>query len=466
MKVTNIFVSLSPKDMEKTHSEFSEESKSKFQVIYGSEVESYFLNLNVKNCSVTDVPIQRNNFHWQHQESGIYLYNAYYDNRFHYEGSLYRYVRVLSMTYGRLINVKLFCTLSFYGKENFAHSVEAKYSEIWFNLWNSNTDSLYYAYLISCPIPTNLDEKIIPSNISITIKECGRASNNLKVFNQEFKKSHGSFAICTKGLNFNEDITHRLVEWIEINRLLGAQKFFVYYYNLHENVMKVLKYYETINVLHITPLTLPGLQPNNLTDRHTYFKKNIWQKRRNEVIPYNDCLYRNINSFEFVIPLDIDEVIIPNKEFSWKEMFDNQQNKLRQKLKKFSSISAQNVYFFKKFNVNENQLLSPILSSKIRSANFSTLGHSVKSFISTNCSLYIFNHYTLKPLYPKMLTNFVADESLMQLNHYKDSCPSEIYTKCHNDYLVYKKTDNIIDKYSDILKFNIDSVLKFISSVK
>ena len=30
-----------------------------------------------------------------------------------------------------------------------------------------------------------------------------------------------------------------------------------------------------------------------------------------EVLPYNHCLYDNLNRFHFIVPLDIDEIIFP-----------------------------------------------------------------------------------------------------------------------------------------------------------
>ena len=46
-----------------------------------------------------------------------------------------------------------------------------------------------------------------------------------------------------KGLNFpEEDISGRLVEWIELLLVLGADMIFFYKFSVHENVEKVLQY--------------------------------------------------------------------------------------------------------------------------------------------------------------------------------------------------------------------------------
>lgn len=69
----------------------------------------------------------------------------------------------------------------------------------------------------------------------------------------------------------------------------------------------------------------------------------VWEKRRNELISYNDCLYRNVDS-SFVLPIDIDEIIVPRKRFhqTWQQVL----NQLKS-TQDYGSISVRNAYFFK-----------------------------------------------------------------------------------------------------------------------
>lgn len=51
--------------------------------------------------------------------------------------------------------------------------------------------------------------------------------------------------MCVKGLDFlHEDLSVRLVEWIELLNLLGADKVFFYELQVHPNISKVLRHYE------------------------------------------------------------------------------------------------------------------------------------------------------------------------------------------------------------------------------
>ena len=46
--------------------------------------------------------------------------------------------------------------------------------------------------------------------------------------------------------------------------------------------------------MDVTPISLPGYQPNLPVLQHMYLKSKLNNKRQNELIPYNDCLYRNM----------------------------------------------------------------------------------------------------------------------------------------------------------------------------
>lgn len=111
---------------------------------------------------------------------------------------------------------------------------------------------------------------------------------------------------------------------------------------------------------------MPGDLPNQPFFRHQYIKRNLSQKRRNELISYNDCYYRfNLNyyfiiyyifkiffrhiyNYNYVLIIDIDEVVVPLKTLLWSTMLTNFFNEIKLKTTEyeFSSISVQNVFKF------------------------------------------------------------------------------------------------------------------------
>ena len=63
---------------------------------------------------------------------------------------------------------------------------------------------------------------------------------------QNDRKSSGGVCVCVKPFDFPADISPWMVEWIEANKLLGAEKIVIYVYVWHPNVKKVLEYYQVI----------------------------------------------------------------------------------------------------------------------------------------------------------------------------------------------------------------------------
>ena len=67
----------------------------------------------------------------------------------------------------------------------------------------------------------------VPASVSVVEKECDSATNNLQVtynpLNDGARKK--KFAVCVKALDFPDvDLSVRLVEWMEMLNILGADK--------------------------------------------------------------------------------------------------------------------------------------------------------------------------------------------------------------------------------------------------
>ena len=73
--------------------------------------------------------------------------------------------------------------------------------------------------------------------------------------------------------------------------ILGFLELFELLSNLQ---FQVLDYYSKKGLVDVTPISLPGYQPNLPVLQHMYLKSKLNNKRQNELIPYNDCLYRNL----------------------------------------------------------------------------------------------------------------------------------------------------------------------------
>jgi hypothetical protein len=115
----------------------------------------------------------------------------------------------------------------------------------------------------------------VPLAVSVVENRCDDATNLLKVIYSaanEVKKNR--FAVCVKGMYFpHEDLSARMIEWVELLTILGAEKIFLYEFHVHPNVTKVLQYYVEEGKVDLTPLTLPSRLPSDKTLLHLYLDK-------------------------------------------------------------------------------------------------------------------------------------------------------------------------------------------------
>ncbi|KAJ9596749.1 hypothetical protein L9F63_012225, partial [Diploptera punctata] len=425
---------------------------------------------NLLQARPTYFQIHRINIYWQSPpHSGIHLYSAHYDARLHN----YHYVRIIGMVEGNA-NSSAYCQL-WYDTEVLV--LQALRIDIWASQWDSNssldTDN---PVMLSCPIPKNISidtakRKHFPLGVSVTLNPCDFPRTFLEIKPPPLSSTllKRNFAVCVKGLDFTtNDMSVRIAEWIELNLILGADKFYVYLYNVHPNLKRVLEYYSSKGVVEVIPISLPGKQPNKPKQRSYYLKTNLWQKRRDEVVPYNDCFYRNLYSHKFVLPIDVDEVIVPVRTSTWNAMFQELFREDPNLLDKYSSFSVRNAYFFDDFPTSDVIGLPKyhhILRHTIRSANFSPELESVKSFVSSNGALTVFNHYTLQVLRPSTARNLVLDTSVAQMNHYRATCSSETVPGCYDNFLKYKTHDTLILRYASELARRLETILTILKLI-
>ena len=264
-----------------------------------------------------------NNDYWQKCETEfgiLYLYSAYYDSR--RKTTLGPTIQIIAMADRLLIDdIKLDCLM--WDNENGDPLVSNKRVDITAMTqagdWKSDksrTPENYRPYLLTCYVPQHKNDQV-PSTVSIIEsddkrKNCYNPSNYLKVVHNSKKgKDMKTFAVCVKGLYVFEDISIRLIEWIELVRLMGGSQIFFYVLHMPDTVEHVLNYYASKGLVVFTKTTLPGNQPNEPTLQNKYLKEAYYAEIYNELIHLNDCFYRNIYRYEYVVNEDIDDIVMP-----------------------------------------------------------------------------------------------------------------------------------------------------------
>ena len=102
-------------------------------------------------------------------------------------------------------------------------------------------DGFLYPHILSCNAPDSL-KHMVPLSVSLMENECpqNKPSNNLKLYYQTHENDEKQgFAVCSKGLSHLDDVSLKIIEWIELLRSLGVDKISLHIIAVHPNVMKV-----------------------------------------------------------------------------------------------------------------------------------------------------------------------------------------------------------------------------------
>lgn len=370
--------------------------------------------------------------------TNVHLFSAYHDRRL----SGYHYVRVISMADANATT--LYCQLWFYDAGPLV--LEAVSTDLWVPAWGQSEG--LSPRLISCPLPRNSSVAKLRGVSVAAHRPCELGSDVLPLPSPGDVSSmrRKDFAVCVKGLDFPEnDVARSLVEWLEANRLLGADEFFVYVYSIHPNTQRVLDYYAARGLLHAIPITLPGNLPNEPLERSRFIRQNILEKRRNEIVPYNDCLYRNLERFRFVVPLDVDEVLVPVRGASWRDVFRELRADDPQVLRKYVSFAARNTYLVRRRGV----------AGTTRKAYLSAGLRAVKSFVRTSGALSVANHYALRP----RLSLLLLAPSVARLNHYRRDCPQHA-PECQQHDSGVDVADSTLERWQPLLRRRVGATLR------
>ena len=232
------------------------------------------------------------------------------------------------------------------------------------------------------------------------------------------------FGVCVKGLaSPGDDLSLRMLEWIEVLRALGAEKIFLYQYEVHPNVEKVLDHYQRKGEVEVTPLTLPGKRPNLPWLTYLSVKRDKIVKRLDELIPYNDCFMRNMYKFEYLAMLDIDEVILPRDSTNWSDMMAQIKESLPD-AEKISTFAFQHVYFGDWMSEEEEDEeggeIPPylhMLRHVHRSVKYFPEGKNIKAFHDTEMAVTVHNHFT-KSCFTKC-RSVIAETDHGHLQHFR-----------------------------------------------
>ncbi|KAK2706595.1 hypothetical protein QYM36_016581 [Artemia franciscana] len=390
--------------------------------------------------------IAYNNIYWQVFEmpnTKLYLFSAHYDDRPIHDTP---FIHILGEVTRKLNISELRCLFWYNQKKNaLASPVESViYLSSDLKRKVSFRRIASESVIISCRMP-NVSHQRVPYAVGLIRKNtCGTINNNALKVHRKKDSRQKHFAVCMKGLQFPDDLSIKLVEWIELNKLFGAEFFSFYIYSAHENVEKVLKYYSDAGVAESLRITLPGTLPN-INEVRQKFYEGVGDAWPHEYIPINDCYMRNMKNTDYIVVADLDELIVPLNSDSWLEMLQ------RLSLYNVSTLSFADLYFWDEVNKCDSSIpcylhfMQRTLRAK-KHFEDKTISHHYKSIHDTSKVVTVTHHFE-RVCFEKCKRYYVPIEEA-QLQHYRKTCIFDITNKmCYQNFKKGSFVQNSLWKY-------------------
>lgn len=282
---------------------------------------------------------------------------------------------------------------------------------------------------MNCPLPDSPRRYRVPQLVSLVFTDrCARATNALRVVYEAPQRSHATrFAVCVKYLQYpTVDMSERWVEWLELMRLLGAERITAYDLggdSLMPKTRRTLEHY----VQHDGLLQL---RSHALLEGHPKPVINpTLSKRLNEVLIYTDCFYRNMYEFDYVAIIDVDEAIMPLGELlNWPQLVQHLERnsthptdalKFENDCKARASYCFRNVYFPNSLAIDETPPTNfHMLRHVRRVAEHLDSNSAIKCLHSTHYVTAVHNHFPMS--WRIACGPYDVPTSMAQMQHYRD----------------------------------------------
>ena len=179
--------------------------------------------------------------------------------------------------------------------------------QLYVHITQTRTGWTYITHILSCHLPRELWQTPPCSVLISQTSEPRNTSQWIKVHSSVSTVQH-NIEVCVKPF-FGNIVHTKLIEFIEVVRLFGADRIHFYNYQASSSIEKVLRYYKKLGIVTVLPWKLDS-RLKHPTDLHS----------RGQELNIQDCLYRNMFSARFLAFMDVDEVFVPRNHSSWISM--------------------------------------------------------------------------------------------------------------------------------------------------
>ncbi|XP_076366151.1 uncharacterized protein LOC143255023 [Tachypleus tridentatus] len=332
--------------------------------------------------------------HWQPvrgTKDKFFVFSAYLDTR------RVRLVRVIAAARTRTAD-KVIC--KFWFTDGYPPKTVHAFNKLIQENWNLK----YSAYFVLCPLSNGLSA--LPERVSIISSENAETTNWLVVHNNKRNStsSHG-IAVCVKPMHYSYNKLLNFIEFIELNRIFGAEHYILYNNTIGRDVACVMRQYMANGIMTVLPWKLDMLSQKEIRTEGLF-------------AALNDCLYRTMYRFRFVLMIDFDEFIVPHKSESLTEMLEVL---TKNKPLKTGAYSFQNSFFYLPWPKDPKSKSLPLplvtLERTTRKLKFHPHKQRSKCIMLPERVVEMGNHFVWEFLPGRAMVNIPSDIGF--LHHYR-----------------------------------------------
>ncbi|XP_050398560.1 uncharacterized protein LOC126816285 isoform X1 [Patella vulgata] len=156
-------------------------------------------------------------------------------------------------------------------------------------------------------------------NISLTAAACSdNAVDYLPIKHQKQVKQ--GLAICAKVAYGHLLKPSRLIEWFEMQKMLGVDKILVFDLACGDDIKTVFRHYVDEGLLEVQPYSLPGKMPGSV--QRGFVNRVYPQVSHDEALTILDC-HQRLGGYQYLMAADFDEITIPKHFLTLKQLLKN-----------------------------------------------------------------------------------------------------------------------------------------------
>ena len=310
----------------------------------------------------------------------------------------------------------------------------------------------HFAANFDCKLPNGRRPEVVT-----LISNDGKYSYTLPIKHTVVQENRKVLGVCVKPVTGHFDVS-KLVEWFELVRLSGVDDIIIYNSDIFGTGRFVLDFYESIGVATIVtwPFLLAVLQVADDASVSPQERYGIYQQTY--LLAMHDCLYRFRGTHENLLFMDLDEVLLPVKHKTLKEMTQE----MRRTFKFGAGFLFNTAWHFEEHGEIKNDSIPDYLYMQRYARATKPCDVQPKSIIATDRAITVNFHTILDVPRHEYSNEVMSSEQYAYVHHYRGRCDQKFEDYRCKKFLEKPVVDPVMVRYRKDMTVNVKKVLDYL----